>query len=147
MTPTTSTASRWTAPVDVMVGRVAGAGLLAWMGWIHLHLWNDGYKHLPTIGNLFLFNFIAAVILAAAVLTVPYRLLGPAAAAGAAMGVGTVSSLAISINVGLFGFKDSYNAPFAHLSIWVEAFVIVVLGAVAVRATLATWRTRGKDRP
>ena len=36
------------------------------------------------------------------------------------MAVGTLVSLAISINVGLFGFTDSFNAPFVHLSVWVE---------------------------
>ena len=52
----------WTVPVDLLVGRVAGAGLLIWMGWIHLHLWSAGYKHLPSIGTLFLLNFIGAVV-------------------------------------------------------------------------------------
>ena len=44
------------------------------------------------------------------------------------MAAGTLVSLAISINVGLFGFKDSYNAPFVHLSVWVEGAAVVVLG-------------------
>ena len=60
----TSRVRAWTAPPDLLVGRVAGAGLLVWMGWIHLHLWNQGYKHLPSIGDLFLLNFIASVLLA-----------------------------------------------------------------------------------
>ncbi len=42
--------------------------------------------------------------------------------------------LAISINIGLFGFKDFLNAPFARLSVWVESAAIVVLTVVAIRA-------------
>ena len=110
-----SRAGGWTAPPDLLVGRVAGAGLLVWMGWIHLHLWSAGYKHLPSIGHLFLLNFIAAVVLAVGVLAVPRRYLALAAGAGALMAAGTLVSLVISINVGLLGFKDSFNAPFVHI--------------------------------
>ena len=89
-----SRAGGWTAPPDLLVGRVAGAGLLVWMGWIHLHLWSQGYKHLPSIGHLFLLNFIAAVLLAVIVLAVPRRYLTLAAGAGALMAAGTLVSLA-----------------------------------------------------
>ena len=98
-------------PLDLLVGRVAGAGLLVWMGWIHLHLWSAGYKHLPSIGNLFLLNFIGAVVLAVGVLVAPRRYLALVAGAGALMVAGTLVSLIISINVGLLGFKDSFAAP------------------------------------
>lgn len=124
----------WVAPPDLLVGRAAGAGLLVWMGWIHLHLWSEAYKHLPSIGTLFLLNFIGGVVLAVGVLAVPRRYLTLAAAAGALMAAATLVCLAISINVGLFGFKDLYNAPFVHLSIVVEAAAVVVLGFTAIRS-------------
>ncbi len=124
----------WTAAPELIIGRAAGAGLLVWMGWIHLHLWNHGYKHIPSIGDLFLFNFIAAVVLAVAVPVVPARYLTLAAGAGALMAAGTLVSLTISINVGLLGFKDSFGAPFVHLSLWVEAAATVVLAATALRS-------------
>jgi hypothetical protein len=130
----TSRVRDWTTPPDLLVGRVAGAGLLAWMGWIRLHLWNEGYRHLPSIGNLFLLNFIASVLLAVGVLVTPRRYLTVAAGAGALMAAGTLVSLAISINVGLLGFTDSYNAPFAHLSVGVEAAAAGVLAFTAVRS-------------
>jgi hypothetical protein len=126
----------WSAPLDLIVGRLVGAGLLIWMAWIHWHLWSTGYKHLPTVGNLFLLNAIGAILLAGAVIAVPSRWLSPTAAAGALMAGGTLAGLAISINVGLFGFKDYLDAPFARLSICVESAAIVVLAAVAVRAAL-----------
>ncbi len=124
----------WTVPVDLLVGRVAGAGLLIWMGWIHLHLWSAGYKHLPSIGTLFLLNFIGAVVVAVSVLAAPRRYLALAAGAGALMVAGTLVSLIISINVGLLGFTDSFDAPFAHQSLWVEIAALVVLAATAVRS-------------
>jgi hypothetical protein len=40
----------------------------------------------------------------------------------------------ISINIGLLGFTESFNAPFVHLSIWVEAAAAVVLAATALRS-------------
>jgi hypothetical protein len=126
----------WSVPLGLIIGRLVGAGLLVWMAWIHWHLWNIGYKHLPTAGNLFLLNAIGAVVLALAIIAVPIRWLSLTAAAGALMAAGTLVGLAISINVGLFGFKDYLNAPFAHLSVWVESAAIVVLAAVAVRAAL-----------
>jgi hypothetical protein len=130
----TSRVRAWTTPPDLLVGRAAGAGLLVWMGWIHLHLWNEGYRHLPSVGNLFLLNFIASVLVAVGVLVTPRRYLTIAAGAGALLAAGTLVSLTISINVGLLGFTDSYNAPFAHLSVWVEAAAAVVLAATAVRS-------------
>jgi hypothetical protein len=34
--------------------RVGCAALLAWIGYIHLHLWLEGYRQIPTDGPLFL---------------------------------------------------------------------------------------------
>jgi len=33
--------------------------LLAWIGYIHLHLWLEGYRHIPTNGPLFLLDAVA----------------------------------------------------------------------------------------
>ena len=60
--------------------RVAGAGLLAVTGAIHLDLYLTGYRSIPVIGWLFLLQVIAAFGLAVAVLVSGSRL---AAAAGA----------------------------------------------------------------
>ncbi len=34
--------------------RLGCVALLAWIGYIHLHLWQEGYRHIPTNGPLFL---------------------------------------------------------------------------------------------
>lgn len=122
--------------LDVLVGRLAVTGLLGWIAWIHLHLWNGGYRHIHIIGNLFLANFAGCVFVGAAVLLIPARYLALAALAGAGTAAATLVGLVLSVNVGLFGFRDSSNAPFAHLSVWLEAITIAVGLALAVRSFL-----------
>src|SRR5262249_56512713 len=60
--------------------RLAGAGLLAATGAIHLDLYLTGYRSIPTAGWLFLLPVITAFALSAAVLAPCSRLL-PAACA------------------------------------------------------------------
>lgn len=131
-------------PGVLWTGRVLGAGLLVWMGWIHLHLWSEGYKHIHTVGPMFMANFVAAIAVAIALLAVPSRgLIAGTAATGAALAVATLGGLALSVNVGLFGFTDSWNAPFAHLSLGVEIAAAVVLLATAAWALARPVNTGG----
>jgi hypothetical protein len=67
--------------------RLAGAGLLAATGAIHLDLYLTGYRSIPVIGPLFLLQVIAAFALAAAVLVSGSRL---AALAGAGFVLSTL---------------------------------------------------------
>ena len=83
--------------------RVAGAGLLAATAAIHLDLYLTGYRTIPTIGPLFLFQVIVAFALALAVLVTGRWL---AAAAGAGFALSTLGGYLLSIWVGLFGFKE-----------------------------------------
>jgi hypothetical protein len=138
VTATEDRAHPWTnEPIEVRIGRMVGVGLLAWMGWIHLHNWSDGYKHLHLVGPLFLANFVAAVALGLALLAVPARLVWVVAITGALLAAATLAGLGISINYGLFGFTDYLNGPFVRLSIWVESAAFVMLVATALRSGLA----------
>jgi hypothetical protein len=138
----------WPGPADIVAGRITGAGLLAWMAWIHLHLWIDGYRHLHVVGDLFLANFVIGVGAALAVASAPRRMLPIAASAGAVLALGTLGALAISLNIGLFGFKDSLEAPFVYSSIWAESSGAVALVALAVRSGVWAYRSeRGPARP
>src|SRR6204780_5113614 len=83
--------------------RVAGAGLLAATGGIHLDLYLTGYRSIPVIGWLFLLQVIAAFGLALAVLASGSR---PAAAAGAGFALSTLGGYLLSVWIGLFGFKE-----------------------------------------
>lgn len=139
--------SRRVDTVLLLAGPIIGAVLLVWMGWIHLHLWSNGYKHLPTIGRLFILNFVGGVALVAAILVSPRRFLALPSAAGAVMAAATLVSLAISINIGLFGFTDFLDAPLLRLSIWVESAAFVVLAATTVGSVILTRRPQPPAAP
>jgi predicted lipoprotein with Yx(FWY)xxD motif len=120
--------------------RVAGAGLLAATGAIHLDLYLTGYRTIPTIGILFLLQVIAAFVLAVAVL-VGSRL---AAAAGALFMLSTLGGYLLSIWFGLFSFRE------VRTTAGVVAGVIEVAG-FALLAVLALARgpqhaSHGLDR-
>jgi predicted lipoprotein with Yx(FWY)xxD motif len=83
--------------------RLAGGGLLIATGAIHLDLYLTGYRSIPTIGWLFLFQIIAAFAFGAAVLASAARL---AAAAGAVFSLATLGGYLLSLWTGLFGFKE-----------------------------------------
>jgi hypothetical protein len=104
--------------------RLVAVALLSWDGWAHLHLWQDGYRHIATIGPLFLVGAVSALAVAAGLLLRPSRLLG---LAGAGVEIGILAGLVVSVNFGLFGFKESLSAPFAVESIVVESVAVLTL--------------------
>jgi hypothetical protein len=104
--------------------RLANAGLLIWIGVIHLHLWLEGYSQIPTNGPFFLADAVVAFVLAAAFLAWPRAIVG---LLGAGFTLSTLGALVISINVGLFGFKESTSASFVVLSLALEAVATLTL--------------------
>ena len=107
--------------------RLASVATLAGIGWVHLHLWQDGYRGIPTIGPLFIAAAVGTTVLGTVLLVRPSRLVAVSAIGTA---VGILGGLLVSVNVGLFGFRDSLSAPFA-----VESIVIEMAAAL----TLAAW--------
>ncbi|WP_422677962.1 hypothetical protein [Blastococcus brunescens] len=69
--PATARHHRPPAPALLWALRIAGAALLAAMAWIHLDLWNDGYRTIDVIGPAFLLNAVAGFGLAALLLVTP----------------------------------------------------------------------------
>ena len=97
---------------------------------IHLHLWSTGYRHIPTIGPLFLLQGLLGIGLG---VTVAVTRRAWASLAGALFALSTIGGLLLSVEVGLFGFRDSFAAPDATLSLVVESAAAVLLaGAVLV---------------
>lgn len=109
------------------VVRLVGAAMLAATGAIHLHLYDDGYRTIATIGPLFLLNVVVGFAGAVALLVVPRRWLGWVALAGGAFEAGSLGALFLSLTVGLFGFVESIQAPFVGTTIVVESVGAVVL--------------------
>jgi predicted lipoprotein with Yx(FWY)xxD motif len=115
--------------------RVAGAGLLAATGAIHLDLYLTGYRSIPVIGWLFLLQVITAFGLAAAVLATGSRLI---ALAGAGFALSTLGGYLLSVWVGLFGFTE------IRTTAGIVAGVIEVAGFAALAAYAAVPASRGQ---
>jgi hypothetical protein len=118
----------WVEILALML-RLVGVGLLSAVGWIHLHLWQTGYRHIPTIGPLFLAAAVSAFVIGAGLLARPSRLMG---LSGIGLVTGVLAGLIVSVNLGLFGFKESLSAPFS-----VESIVLEIAAAVTVAAWMA----------
>jgi hypothetical protein len=116
-----SRGGRWAAAFLLRLGCVA---LLAWIGYIHLHLWQEGYRQIPTDGPLFLLDAVAAFLLAAVLLLWPRPLVGLLAVGYT---VSTLGALVISLSVGLFGFRESISASFVTESLTIEAITVLAL--------------------
>src|SRR6476619_1286203 len=109
--------------------RVAGAILLVVSAGIHLDLYLTGYRSIPTIGWLFLVQFLVAFILAIGALVTHSRLV---AVAGAAFALSTLGCYLPAAWIGLFGYKEiRTRAGIAAGLIEVAAFATLAL-AVAI---------------
>jgi predicted lipoprotein with Yx(FWY)xxD motif len=112
--------------------RVAGAILLVVSASIHLDLYLTGYRSIPTIGWLFLVQFLVAFVLAIGALVTHSRLV---AVAGAAFALSTLGCYLLAIWIGLFGYKEiRTRAGIAAGLIEVAAFATLAL-AVAIADT------------
>jgi predicted lipoprotein with Yx(FWY)xxD motif len=112
---------------------IAGAALLVAAGAIHLDLYLTGYRTIPTIGPLFLFQVIVAFVLAAAILVTGNWLV---AAVGAGFAVSTLGGYLLSLWVGLFGFTE----------VRTTAGIVAGIIDVAAFATLAMAAAPGLPR-
>jgi hypothetical protein len=143
--------------VPALLLRLAGAGLLAWVGWVHYVLWShQGYRFIPTDGPFFLVDAIAGVVFAIVLLAWPRPLVGLVSAGFVG---GTIFALLISLTVGLFGFKEYIGTDYVVLALVVESITVVVLLAWTVLAARAVpvrprreidetgWRSRGRRLP
>jgi hypothetical protein len=111
----------------------AAALLLIASGVIHIHLWSTGYRHIPTIGPLFLMQGIVAVALG--VLVAATRRLF-ATTLGALFAISTIGGFLLSVGIGLFGFRDTWSAPYAGMAFTVEIAATVLLSAASIGCVL-----------
>jgi hypothetical protein len=118
----------WRVAVTVLVA--GGAGCTVASGVIHLYLWGKqyGYRDVPTIGPLFLLQGIAAILIGLLAI-VTRRVAVLLVAAG--LLVASVIALVLAVEVGLFGFRDSWLAPYAWTSFYEEIVGGVLLLAAA----------------
>ncbi len=121
-------------PVDLAATAAFAVGgvLLIWSASIHLHLWSeaDGYRSIPTIGPLFLLQSITGLVIGIGVMAL--RRLW-AAVIGIGFALTTIAGFLLSVARGLFGFKDSWLAPFAKQAFTIE---LLVAGVLIIAAAL-----------
>jgi hypothetical protein len=122
----------------VLAARVLGALALLAVGAIHLQQYFELYSEIPTIGTLFVLNFVGATVvglgLLAPVERLPGRRGGAALALLALAGIGQATTafvfLMISERTPLFGFREPGYDPAAILASRIaEVATVVLLGA------------------
>jgi hypothetical protein len=131
--------------VAVTVVIAGGAACAVYSGYIHLYLWGRQpfpYRDIPTIGPLFLAQGIAAIVIG--LLVIISRRVG-ALLVGAGMLIVSVAALVIDVEVGMFGFKDSWSVPYATTTLYEEIVGAVLLLAAA--GVLASSRGAGRSGP
>ena len=112
---------------------VLGAATIVATGAIHMHLWNIGYKNIPSIGNLFLAQSISGFVLGPVIIVFRRMFI---VLAGAAFMAASVGGLLLSATVGFLGLHDSLSVPWATPSLIVEiiGFVLLVASGLALIA-------------
>jgi predicted lipoprotein with Yx(FWY)xxD motif len=124
--------------------RVAGAVLLVVSAGIHLDLYLTGYRSVPTIGWLFLVQFLVAFVLAIGALVTHSRLV---AVAGAAFALSTLGCYLLAVWIGLFGYKEiRTRAGIAAGLIEVAAFATLALAVAIAGARQAAPPARPRPR-
>jgi hypothetical protein len=144
------------SPRTALAVRILGAGLLLFVGADHYYEYaNGGYSVLPTIGTLFLLNFISAtaigLILLAPLDRVWHRaarnVWRTAALSGFGIAAGSLAALLVSEQTPLFGFMELNYRPAIQLAIGSEAAAALFLAALVVltRRTAPASRTLLRD--
>lgn len=112
-----------TRKVAILVLCVVEAALIVTSGAIHLHLGETAYRHVKTLGPLFIVQFGASVLIAVALLATRHVLV---AAAGVALMAGTIVGFILARTVGIFDFKLPYSTTLANQVLVVEIAAVVV---------------------
>jgi hypothetical protein len=129
-----------TPAIGSTLARYVGALALLAMATIHLEQYaNADYYGIPTIGTLFLLNFIGGTALAVGLMSPLERaangrfrpLVVLLALAGAAMAAVSIAFLLISEGTTLFGFHESGYRPAIVLALVFEGVAVLFLGSFA----------------
>jgi hypothetical protein len=140
------------APGSVLlVARVLGALSLLAVGAIHLQQYFELYSEIPTIGTLFVLNFVGATVVGLGLLAPVERLPGRRGGATVALlalaGTGQAATafvfLLISERTPLFGFKEPGYDPAAILASRIaEGATVVLLGTFLAAELVRRARSR-----
>jgi hypothetical protein len=113
---------------------VAAALLVAATGAIHLYLWFDYFHRVHVVGDLFLANAAAGLLLAAALLASRSLLV---LVAGGGFALSTFAAFAVSTHYGLFGYHERFWGTWQESAGGLElaAALVLAYAALARRAS------------
>lgn len=145
---------------NATVLRIAGVALLLFVGADHYYEYAArDYSVIPTIGTLFLLNFVSATVVGLALLVPVERVfrrygsiaLAVLSASGTAIAATSLLALLISEQTPLFGFMEYSYRPEIVVALASEAAAMVVLGlfttiALRVARSPLTRRSGSDDR-
>jgi hypothetical protein len=108
---------------------IIDAGLLVASGSIHLHFWDIAYRHVTTLGPLFLVQVVAAFAIAVAIIVTRHLL---AVAAGLLLMAGTIVGFILVRTVGLFGFTLTFTSGLAATVLVIEIVAVIMLAVTGM---------------
>ena len=135
--------------------RYLGALAVLATGVAHIEQYSvDNYSTVPTIGTLFLLNFIAAIVIAVGLITPLRRVTGRytdavravLAVGGIGLAVGSLVGLFVSETTGLFGFVEHNYRMAIVVAIAVEVAATVLLTAFLVANGTGLQKIRTSSR-
>jgi hypothetical protein len=133
---------------------LAALALLA-TGVAHIEQYSvDNYSTVPTIGTLFLLNFVAAIVIAVGLIAPLRRVTGRytdairavLAVGGIALAIGSLAGLFVSETTGLFGFVEHGYRMAIVVAIAVEVAATVFLLAFMVANGTGRQKIRTSSR-
>ena len=135
--------------------RYLGALAVLATGVAHIEQYSvDNYSTVPTIGTLFLLNFIAAIVIAVGLIAPLRRVTGRytdvvravLAVGGIGLGVGSLAGLFVSETTGLFGFVEHGYRMAIVVAIVAEVVATVFLVAFLVANGTGLQKIRTSSR-
>src|SRR5580700_9966458 len=109
---------------------LAAAALMIVSGLVHVHLWDIAYRHVATLGPLFLVQAIAALV--GAVFLAATRL-ALVMVGSALLMLGTIVGFILAATVGIFGFTLPEVTSWAYWALFSEAISAGLLAVASVR--------------
>jgi len=129
------------------VALFAAALLMVASAAIHIHLWQIAYRHVATLGPLFLVQAVAALVGAVVLALLRWAVV---AIGCAVLMLGTVVGFVLADTVGIFGFTLPVVTSWAYESLIAEVLASVILVFLVVRSWLqdrAESRQDGASKP
>jgi hypothetical protein len=97
-------------------------------GAIHLYLWDIAYRHVATLGPLFLVQAFSAFVVALALIAIRKAVV---LALAFALMIGTLLGFVLVLTTGLFGFHLGFVSGWAYLTMGAECLAVALIAVIA----------------